>query len=417
LTRRRYIAFWSYTRFDDQHDGTWLTGLKVALESEFQAQSGVHVEIFQDVDGIVWGEQWRAKLKASANDAAFLIPIITPNYFQSDACRAELEQFVDREKATGLSDLILPLYYINCSQLQSEFVRGTDWLARVVADHNYLDLRPFRHQGLKSSEVLQAVGALATALLKRLNDFERWHLSSPKMEAHIIAPAPDDRVPRKALILGTLREVSEWIDVWLVVEVGARYHPQKRLSRDAIAWQATVILGREHAGVDSSSKFPVHVLAVTGSVTSAFERYLTDGQKRKEWSGVPKPPDSKVLATVQVVRDDSATIYRFMEGVYDEHGADGTATGGMVDMKLSSPDIFATEAKNRSGKTEWVGTVRMVESSEPLRGEGTYTYPGRTDSGVHRLTIDATTGDLEVAGRNVSTPGGSSFHTVWKRRG
>jgi len=415
LTTRRYIAFWSYTRFDNEHDGTWLTGLRAALESEVQAQSGVHVEIFQDVDGIVWGEKWKDKLKASGNCAAFLIPIITPSFFQSKACRDELEQFVDRQMAAGL-DLILPLYYIDCPELHNDFLKRSDWLAQVVADHNYEDFRQYRHKDLKSSEVLQAIGALATALRGRLSDFALRHLSSPKMEAHIIAPATYGQVPRKALILGTLRDVSERIDVWLVVEVGNCYHPQEPLSRNAIGWQATVTIGREKLGADSSCEFPVHVLAVTESVSNAFERYLTDGERRKKWAGVPKPSDSKVLATVRVVRDDSASMFRFMEGAYDEHRADGTATGGMVVLKLSSKDTLVTEAKNRSGKTEWAGTVKMVESSKPLWGSGTYTYLGGTDSGEHRLTVDAATGNLAVEGRNVSTPGGNSFHNIWKRR-
>jgi hypothetical protein len=51
----RYVAFWSYTRFDDEHDGQWLTDLRIALEKEVQALSGFKVAIFQDVDGILWG--------------------------------------------------------------------------------------------------------------------------------------------------------------------------------------------------------------------------------------------------------------------------------------------------------------------------------------------------------------------------
>ena len=88
------------------------------------------------VDGIAWGERWKSKTKISADDATFLIPIITPSYFKSEECRSELEQFVQREKDIGFSELILPLYYIE-SQLGDQFVTRTDQLKRVVADHNY----------------------------------------------------------------------------------------------------------------------------------------------------------------------------------------------------------------------------------------------------------------------------------------
>jgi hypothetical protein len=109
----KYCAFWSYTRFDDDNDDRWLTRLRKALVDEMRALFGKQLEIFQDVDGIAWGERFDKTLASSADDAVFLIPVITPNYFASEACRKELKQFVDREDATGFKEFILPLYYID----------------------------------------------------------------------------------------------------------------------------------------------------------------------------------------------------------------------------------------------------------------------------------------------------------------
>jgi len=103
-----------------------------------------------------------------------------------------------------------------------------------------------------------------------------------------------------------------------------------------------------------------------------------------------------------------------MEGVYDEW-SEGVATGGMIRMKLTPPDHFATEATNQTGKTEWTGSIRMSIFSNSTRGEGTYKYSEKADSGEHRLTVDAATGDLMIEGRNVSQPRGKAFQTVWKR--
>jgi hypothetical protein len=69
------------------------------------------------------------------------------------------------------------------------------------------------------------------------------------------------------------------------------------------------------------------VIAVTEDIGLAFDRYRADSGKRKQWSGVSKPPDSKVLATVRVVRDDSASMFSFMEDVYNEYTSAGTVTG------------------------------------------------------------------------------------------
>ncbi|MGO9402996.1 MAG: toll/interleukin-1 receptor domain-containing protein [Terriglobales bacterium] len=417
-TRRRHIAFWSYIRFDDKHDEQWLSGLKQALEAEIQALSGIRVEIFQDVEGIAWGEQWKSKIRTSEDDAVFLIPIITPSYFKSDACRSELEQFVEREKTMGFGGLILPLYYITCSELEDKFAKGADWLAQLVADHNYRDIRSLRHRKLDSYEARQEVKSLAAELIEQLKSFAQWHLSSKKMEAQITAPASRTHVPRKALILGTLHGVSEWIEIWLVVvaEGGTHYHPQAHLSRSENAWRADVYIGRSKEGADANQEFSVHVLAVTEDVSNAFQRYRKDAGKRNEWRGVPKPPDSRVLATLKVVRDDSTSAFGFIVGVYDEHGPDGAPLGGMIRVKLTGPDSLATEAQNQAGKTEWTGSIKMEIFSDPIRGVGNYNYLGKADSGEHSVMVDAATGDLKISGKNLSHPGGKSFQTVWKRR-
>ncbi len=73
----KYGAFWSYTRFDDENDGLWITALRKALVAETRASFGKQIEIFQDIEGIGWGERWKQKLESSSDDAVFLIPIIT----------------------------------------------------------------------------------------------------------------------------------------------------------------------------------------------------------------------------------------------------------------------------------------------------------------------------------------------------
>ena len=58
--------------------------------------SGEPFDIFQDVDGIGVGEHWPGKLDADARPGAFFIPIVTPVYFKSKACREELQKFLRR---------------------------------------------------------------------------------------------------------------------------------------------------------------------------------------------------------------------------------------------------------------------------------------------------------------------------------
>jgi hypothetical protein len=198
----------------------------------------------------------------------------------------------------------------------------------------------------------------------------------------------------------------------MVVEIGNSYHPQAHLPRNSITWQAGASMGRE--GVDQNCEFRIHILAVTEDVSLSFDRYRKDAGKLGKWSGVSKPTDSRILFTLTVVRDDAISPFSLMEGNYEEV-SDGKPTGGVIRMKLKGQDIFETEARNSSGKTEWTGNIKMDISHNPPTGKGTYTYSEKPDSGQHQLTIDAS-GDLKIAGKNTSAANGKSFQTVWKRK-
>jgi hypothetical protein len=413
-TGRRYAAFWSYTRFDDEHDGAWLSDLREALVKAVRALSGKQIEIFQDVDGIAWGERWKRKLVKSAEDAVFLIPIITPNYFESEACRDELAQFVVREKTTGSQDLILPVYYITAPHLEDRFKKASDYLAQAIGEHNYEDTRDLRHRSLTSYDARQKIDALATSLIGRLNGFARAQLSSTNMRAAITAPPNRAGVPQHALILGTVDRISDLADIWVVVETGTLWHPQPQLPRGATTFQTIVLIGR--AGLDGGQEFPVHIVAVTEDVTNSLERYLKDAARLKNWPGIPNPTESRVLATIRVVRDDAASIFSFLEGVYDEYRADGKTSGGTVALQMTGADIVSTEARNSAGLLEWTGKIKLTASGDEVAGRGTYSYKGRSDSGQHEIIFDRSTRGLNVVGKNTSQPNGEGFDAVWKRR-
>jgi hypothetical protein len=303
----KYGAFWSYTRFDDENDGLWITALRKALVAEVRASFGKQVEIFQDIEGIGWGERWKAKLESSSDDAVFLIPIITPSYFASEPCRQELKQFVDRENAAGFKEFILPIHYIDSLQLQDGYKKGTDLLAQTVADHNYVDIRGLRHRDIASFEVKKKIEKLAGALVGRLEGYARKQLSSPAMQADFTTPQNGARAPRKAFLSGTIANIPAGIDVWLVVETGAVYHPQgARLPTDSGRFRAPVIIGLNND--NHGHEFTVHVLAVTEDVSKDFDRYQKDSFIFKKWHGFQKPADSRQLATLKLIRDDSASI-------------------------------------------------------------------------------------------------------------
>ncbi len=140
------LAFLSYVNLDDQYDKRNLTQFRERLIGEVRMQTGEPFDIFQDRKDIAWGQQWHERLETSLDAVTFLIPIITPAFFKSIACRTELELFLKREEAIGDIDLILPVYYVNCPVLNDKEKLKHDPLAQVVMARQYDNWLLLRHE-------------------------------------------------------------------------------------------------------------------------------------------------------------------------------------------------------------------------------------------------------------------------------
>jgi parallel beta-helix repeat protein len=160
MVRRQPAAFMSYARFDDKHDYGRLTQFRERLSTEVQMQTGEEFLIFQDRN-IQWGQDWRERIEESLDEVTFLIPIITPGFFTSQACRDELHRFLGREKQLQRNDLILPVYYVDCPLLNVESKRATDELAQVIATRQYADWRELRFEPFTSPQVGKTLARLA----------------------------------------------------------------------------------------------------------------------------------------------------------------------------------------------------------------------------------------------------------------
>jgi hypothetical protein len=151
----------SYASNDDQHDGGNLTRFRERLSGEVQMQTGEEFVIFQDRKHILWGQHWKERIEGALDAATFLIPIITPSFFNSAYCREELQRFLERERQLHRSDLILPVYYVSCPLLDDEAKRATDTMAQVIAARQCADWRGLRHKSLTSRDVKETITELA----------------------------------------------------------------------------------------------------------------------------------------------------------------------------------------------------------------------------------------------------------------
>jgi hypothetical protein len=159
--QRAPAAFMSYATFNDAHDSGMLTQLRERLSAEVQAQTGEPFKIFQDRTDIRWGEDWQQRINESLDSVTFLIPIITPSFFKSQHCRAELERFMQREQQLGRSDLILPIYYINYPPMNDRTRAASDKLLQTIIAHQYEDWRELRFEMLDAPIVRRKLAHMA----------------------------------------------------------------------------------------------------------------------------------------------------------------------------------------------------------------------------------------------------------------
>ena len=171
--RLRPVGFWSYSRQDDELSFGKLSNLRKLLMAEVQQLYGKErVQIFQDAAAIVHGAEWEREIRTSLGDATFFIPIITPNFIQSEWCSREVSIFLEREQDIYRAhpDLprrgrILPILLID--------VTGVDphdpaVLAALEA-RQWFDYRPYRLRSLQDEQVQQALSEFAASIRELLN--------------------------------------------------------------------------------------------------------------------------------------------------------------------------------------------------------------------------------------------------------
>jgi parallel beta-helix repeat protein len=163
------IGFLSYVRDDDAHERGRLTEFCNRLCGEVRMQGCDEFELFQDRKDIAWGQQWQQRIDNSIDATSFLIPIITPRFFKSPACREEMERFLDREKRLGRNDLILPVYYRDSPVLNDEKKRKTDRLAMIIAERQYADWREMRFEPFTAPQLGKMLARMAGQIVAALD--------------------------------------------------------------------------------------------------------------------------------------------------------------------------------------------------------------------------------------------------------
>jgi parallel beta-helix repeat protein len=189
------IAFLSYTRFDNAHDEDRIARFCERLSGEVKMQTGQPFPIFRDKKDIKWGQRWRERIEEGLDEAVFLIPILTPSYFQSQPCREEYELFLEREKKLGRNDLILAVYYVECDELEDTAIRESNLCAKDLSERQYEDWRSLRWEPWTSPTIGRAFERLAKQIKQALKTALPKTVSWPVRKPRAVEGAAAETVP------------------------------------------------------------------------------------------------------------------------------------------------------------------------------------------------------------------------------
>ena len=115
----RYDLFVSYKREpkDSQLITPWLSKVLARIEYWLRQElGGRNVGLFVDMKNLEAGDAWPDAIREALVSSACLLPIWSPEYFQSASCVAEWRSFLSREKlitdrGQAASKLIVPIKF------------------------------------------------------------------------------------------------------------------------------------------------------------------------------------------------------------------------------------------------------------------------------------------------------------------
>ncbi len=273
------IGFWSYSRQDDEHSGGRLSQLRARLSSELQINYGRdRVQIFQDSAAIPYGADWDEVIRDALNRSTFFIPILTPNFIQSEFCLTEVEIFLEREKAlhAAFPELaghrrIFPILYIPIAGKEARQPALVEELEQV----QWLSFERLRHQDYDQPGVRQTVSEFAATICELLDRRTGAPAGAGAKKARPKPPAPAAAPEEPAAALFT----SEYAEMTAAEpDRQARIHHGFAVAgmtalMAMVVWTMTL---SDKADSRLQSALIVLVSAIAGFAGSFFARRLFD---------------------------------------------------------------------------------------------------------------------------------------------
>lgn len=159
-------VFWSYARKDDELEKGRISQLRQDIQAEYQLQTGDELNIFQDTQNILWGENWRKSIVENLGVTKFFIPILTPTYLRRPNCLGELKVAIQQFEDLGLDEGIYPIEYIDIER-QLEKMED-DRVASFLSNRQRIrDWRELRFEDPSSSAYRKGIREIVQVLIRK----------------------------------------------------------------------------------------------------------------------------------------------------------------------------------------------------------------------------------------------------------
>ena len=176
-----YDVFISYARKDnvpspDAFPLGWITAIRNHIATDHRQFSTAPLRLFFDELEIKDADDWRFRILGALKRSKMLLICLSPNYFASEYCRWEWEEYLRRQvhKLMG-SESIATVYFI---EVPGSDEQGNAKHLDLIMRSNFTDLRPWFPEGakaLKLEEVTRRMAALGGTIWERLQRARRAH--------------------------------------------------------------------------------------------------------------------------------------------------------------------------------------------------------------------------------------------------
>lgn len=251
-------GFWSYVHDDDRAEGGRISDLATDVADQYRLHTTEELTLFRDKEHLGWGADWRRSIDRALEQANFLIPVITPRYFQRQECRRELDLFTRRAVELGVSTLVLPILWADNSDFREN--PANDPLITLVRQLSWRDWTQLRFEPRTSGEYRRAVADLA----------EQLHKAGSEAEGVPVPTAGPGDAPAYLAVLGS---TDETVRLWLRTTDGIN----AKLSEVGVIMQRLVRPPRTHSEWVETANLLVMALSVP---VSDLERLSTEFVER-----------------------------------------------------------------------------------------------------------------------------------------